>query len=77
MRVALTFVLLLATTACATVEPDIEREPKVVCAMEVPTGSQLRVRRCRTTEEVASNQKEAEDIKRANDRVRPRERETR
>ena len=63
------FVPLLLLAACAT-DPaapgaPAEREEKIVCAMEEPTGSRMRVKRCWTQEQ---SEEQARDARSALDR---------
>jgi len=67
MRTALTFAVLALLGACATEPPAAAdqtaaaggREAKVVCGMEEPTGSRLKVKRCSTQDQIDQQGQEA------------------
>jgi len=80
MRVVAALTLLALLAACAT-EPGNPStgttatgsgpEEKIVCGMEEPTGSRLRVRRCWTQEQIDQESREAKAVLERVQSVRP------
>lgn len=80
MRLTILMTCCSSLAACATdpagdaasaAEPGNGREERIVCAMEEPTGSRVRMRRCWTQQQIEQESLDARDAMRRGQEARP------